>query len=264
VSETISQVTHKQSVAAPALVIGLGEVGGPLLSVLRGAHQAVGRDIEELACHGVEVLHICFPFGPQFVASAARYVEQYGPSVVVVHSTVLPGTTRQVQERAGVPAVYSPVRGKHARMTEELLHYKKFISGTSADAVELVEQHLQAAGMRTARMSSFEALELAKLLETTYFGLLLAWAQEMDRFTAGVGADYWETSEFFTEIGFLPPVGFEPGYIGGHCVMPNIELLGQLRSSPMLNAIKQSNDERAREWQERGRSLTDRLSPRSR
>jgi UDP-N-acetyl-D-mannosaminuronate dehydrogenase len=264
VSETISQVTHKQSVAAPALVIGLGEVGGPLLSVLRGAHQAVGRDIEELACHGVEVLHICFPFGPEFVASAARYIEQYEPQVVVVHSTVLPGTTRQVQERAGVPAVYSPVRGKHARMTEELLRYRKFITGTSAEAVELVERHLAAAGMRTVRMSSFEALELAKLLETTYFGLLVAWAQEMDRFTAAVGADYWEASEFFTEIGFLPPVGFEPGYIGGHCVMPNIELLGQLRSSPMLNAIKQSNDERAREWQESGRSLTDRLSPRSR
>jgi len=250
------------SAEAPVLVVGLGEVGGPLLEVLRGAHRAVGRDIEDLAFHGVQVLHLCFPFGPDFVSSAAEYVSVYEPEVVVVNSTVVPGTTRAIHEKTGTPVVYSPVRGKHVRMTEELRRYRKFVAGTSTETVALVEDHFAAAGVPTQRMSSPEALELAKLLETTYFGVLVTWAQEMDRFAASVDADYWETLAFFEEIGFFPPVGFEPGYIGGHCVMPNLELLEQVRRSPFIDVMRESNSRRAREWQERGLSTADRLSPR--
>jgi UDP-glucose/GDP-mannose dehydrogenase family, central domain len=248
---------------AAVLVVGLGEVGGPLLEILRGAHRAAGRDIEDRPFDGVQVLHLCFPYTPDFVSAAARYASMYEPAVIVVNSTVVPGTTRAVEEKTGISAVYSPVRGKHARMTEELRRYRKFVAGTSAQAVALVEDHFAMAGMTTQQMSSPEALELAKLLETTYFGVLVAWAQEMDRFASAVDADYWETIEFFEEIGFLPPVGFQPGYIGGHCVMPNLELLEQVRNSPFIDVMRVSNNHRAREWQERGFSIADRLSPRA-
>jgi UDP-N-acetyl-D-mannosaminuronate dehydrogenase len=247
---------------AAVLVIGLGEVGGPLLEILREAHQAAGRDIEERPFDGVQVLHLCFPYTSDYVSAATRYVSLYEPEIVVVNSTVVPGTTRQVQEKTGIPAVYSPVRGKHTRMRDELRRYRKFVAGASAQAVARVEDHFAAAGMTTQRMSSPEALELAKLLETTYFGILVAWAQEMDRFAESAGADYWETAGFFAEIGFLPPVGFQPGYIGGHCVMPNLELLEQVRPSPFIDVMRESNIRRAREWRERGRSTADRLSPR--
>jgi UDP-N-acetyl-D-mannosaminuronate dehydrogenase len=255
-------VETETSTEAAVLVVGLGEIGVPLLRILREAHQAAGRDIEDRSFDGVQVLHLCFPYTSDFVLSASRYVSLYGPGVVVVNSTVVPGTTREVQEKTGVPAVYSPVRGKHARMTDELRRYRKFVAGTSAQAVALVEDHFAAAGITTQRMSSPEALELAKLLETTYFGVLVAWAQEMDRFAAAVDADYWETTDFFAEIDFFPPVGFQPGYIGGHCVMPNLELLEQVRRSPFIDVMRESNRRRAREWQERGFSTADRLSPR--
>lgn len=257
-------VSPEASTEAPVLVVGLGEVGRPLLEILSGAHQAAGRDIGDQAFHGVRILHLCFPFGADFVSAANRYISLYEPEVVVVNSTVVPGTTRAIQQAAGTAVVYSPVRGKHARMTEELQRYRKFVAGTSAEAVAAVEDHFTAAGMTTQRMSSFESLELAKLLETTYFGVLVAWAQEMDRFAASVDADYWETLDFFEEIGFLPPVRFEPGYIGGHCVMPNLDLLEQVRRSPLIDAMRESNEQRAREWRTSGRSTEERLSPRPR
>jgi UDP-N-acetyl-D-mannosaminuronate dehydrogenase len=246
---------------AAVLVVGLGEIGGPLLEVLGKAHHAAGRDIEDRLFGGVQILHLCFPYTSDFISSASRYVSLYEPAVVVVNSTVIPGTTREIQEKTGIPAVYSPVRGKHARMTGELRYYQKFVAGASPQAVALVADHLAAAGVTTQRMSSPEALELAKLLETTYFGVLVAWAQEMDRFSCAVGADYWETIDFFKEIDYLPPVGFQPGYIGGHCVMPNLELLEQVRRSEFIDLMRESNSQRAREWQERGLSLTARLSP---
>ena len=120
------------SSTAAVLVVGLGEIGRPLLEILRGAHQAEGRDLEDRPFDGVQVLHLCFPFSSDFVSSAARYVSLYEPEVVVVNSTVVPGTTAEIQEKTGVPAVYSPVRGKHARMKDELLHYRKFVAGSSA------------------------------------------------------------------------------------------------------------------------------------
>jgi hypothetical protein len=260
---TLPGFQPEASARAPVLVVGLGEVGAPLLDVLRGAHRAEGRDIEDRDFRGVQVLHLCFPFGPDFVTVASGYVSRYRPGVVVVNSTVVPGTTRSIQDATGVPAVYSPVRGKHTRMTEELRRYRKFVAGSSAEAVSVVEGHFRAAGLTTQRMSSIEALELAKLLETSYFGVLVAWAQEMDRFAGSVAADYWETLAFFEEIDFLPSVGFEPGFIGGHCVMPNLDLLEQVRPSPFIEAMRASNDQRAREWEERGRSTRRRLSPRS-
>jgi UDP-N-acetyl-D-mannosaminuronate dehydrogenase len=248
---------------AAVLVVGLGEIGRPLLGILGQAHQAAGRDIEDHPFDGVEILHLCFPYSPDFVATAARYVSLYEPAVVVVNSTVVPGTTRNIEEKTGVPAVYSPVRGKHTRMAEEMRRYRKFVAGISAPAVALVESHFAAAGITTQRMSAPEALELAKLLETTYFGVLVAWAQDMDRFAGAVDADYWETAGFFEEIGFFPPVSFQPGFIGGHCVMPNLDLLEHVRCSPFIDVIRKSNRQRAHEWQERGLSTTERLSPRA-
>ena len=58
-----------------------------------------------------------------------------------------------------------------------------------AVAVKRAAEHLEACGMKTAQMSAPETLELAKLLETSYFGLLIAWAQEMERFATNVGGD---------------------------------------------------------------------------
>jgi hypothetical protein len=258
-------VSAEASTHAPVLVVGLGEVGRPLLQVLGAAHSAFGRDVvADRDFHGVQILHVCIPFGLEFIATAARYVTRYRPGVVVVNSTVVPGTTRAIQEQTATPTVYSPVRGKHARMAEELRRYRKFVAGTSAEAVATVEDHFAAAHVATGRMSSPESLELAKLLETSYFGVLVAWAQEMDRFAAATGADYAEMAGFFDEIGFFPPVTFQPGYIGGHCVMPNLDLLERVRRSPFIEAVRQSNDERRREWQGRGRSVTERISPRPR
>jgi UDP-N-acetyl-D-mannosaminuronate dehydrogenase len=257
----LSRQTETPAEAA-VLVVGLGEIGDPLLGILREAHQAAGRDIEDRPFDGVQVLHLCFPYSSDFVLAASRYVSLYEPRVVVINSTVIPGTTREIHEKTGVQAVYSPVRGKHTRMTDELRRYRKFVAGTSAQAVALVEDHFSAAGLTTQRMSSPEALELAKLLETSYFGVLVAWAQEMDRFAEAAGADYWETTGFFEEIDFFPPVSFQPGFIGGHCVMPNLELLEQVRRSPFIDAMRESNRCRAREWQGRGLSTADRLSPR--
>ena len=247
---------------AEVLVIGTGEVGRPLAEVLSGAFQVVTKDIEPLELDSVDVIHVCYPFDlDDFVGTTVRYAETYAPRLMIVNSTVVPGTTRRIGEESAVPVAYSPVRGKHARMVQELMRYSKFVASPEPDALRQAEEHLQAAGMTVHTMGSPEALELAKLLETSYFGVLVGWAQEMERFADEVGADYLEVQRFMEEIDFLPRMAFQPGFIGGHCVIPNSHLLDQVRPSLFMDAMRRSNEIKGRDWLAQGRSLQERVSP---
>jgi UDP-N-acetyl-D-mannosaminuronate dehydrogenase len=226
------------------VVVGLGEVGKPLFEILSRHYSAVGVDIAPPAedVKNVSVLHICFPFEiGDFVGETARYIARFNPKLTVVNSTVGVGTTRAIAERTGTAVVHSPVRGKHIRMREEMLHYAKFIGAIDPAAGEAAAQHFQAAGMKTKVLSTPEATELAKLTETTYFGLMIAWAQELERYCDQSGANYEEIIAFYEEIKFFPTVKYFPGVIGGHCVMPNIKILHKFTQSDILEAIESSN-----------------------
>jgi UDP-N-acetyl-D-mannosaminuronate dehydrogenase len=226
------------------LVMGLGEVGKPLMEILKGRYDVLGIDVDPVEFDGkCDVMHICFPFQlPDFVGQCATYINKYKPALTVINSTVSPGTTRAVAERTGAAVAYSPVRGKHIRMQQEMLHYVKFVGGIDPETSQRTVEHFQAAGMKTKALSSPEAIEFAKLTETTYFGLLIAWAQDIERSCDQLSVNYDEVVSFYEEIGYLPPVKFTPGIIGGHCVMPNIEILKRTFKSDFLDAIERSNE----------------------
>src|SRR5262249_40183178 len=82
------------------------------------------------------------------------------------------------------------------------------------------------------------------------FGIQIAFAQEFNRFAQKLGANYEEAIEFFDEVDFLPRTQYYPGFIGGHCVIPNIHLLQQVVNSPLLDAVLDSNQRRAAELAE--------------
>jgi len=230
-------------------IIGLGEVGTPLLELVSQSRlDAVGVDVApaDLPARGtVSVMHVCYPFEVgDFIGETVRYFDLLQPALTVIESTVAVGTTRAVHERTGGPIVHSPIRGKHARMLSELTHYDKFIGPIDVASGTAASRHFEALGMKTRLLSSPEASELAKLTETTYFGLLIAWAQEVERYCDRVGADYDEVVAIYEEVGYFPPVKFFPGAIGGHCVMPNIEILREIGDTPLLQAVRWSNDEK--------------------
>src|SRR5229473_5677557 len=111
------------------VVVGLGEVGKPLLEIVSEHHDAIGIDIAPPVGEigPVDVLHVCFPFEiKDFVGETVRYIELFKPILTIINSTVAIGTTRAVAERTGSSVVHSPVRGKHARMLEEMRVYTKF------------------------------------------------------------------------------------------------------------------------------------------
>ena len=225
------------------LVVGLGEIGKPLFDIIKEVYVAVGVDIEPVEVDGeCSIMHICFPFDfGHFSEECKRYIRKYKPELTIINSTVAPLTTRTIERETGYRVVSSPIRGKHWKMRQELLHYTKFIGGTDSEACREAVEHFESLGIKTRVLSSPEATEIAKLSETTYFGLLIAWAQEVERYCDRLGIDYDEVVSFYDEINFLPPVKYTPGIIGGHCVMPNIEILHKVFDSDFVEAIGRSN-----------------------
>jgi UDP-glucose 6-dehydrogenase len=225
------------------LVVGVGEIGGPLLEIIRAHYEAYGLDIKpDPQIPPCEIMHLCFPFdGDNFIRHSVRYIEQYRPSLAIVNSTVAPGTTRKIALESGIDVVNSPVLGKHARMKQEMLQYTKFVGAITKEAGERTVQHFAKVGIKTKLLGSPETSELAKLTETTYFGVLIAWAQEVERYCKEVGVNYDEVASFYEEIPYLPRVKFFPGVIGGHCVMPNIKILKTRFKSGILEAIEKSD-----------------------
>jgi UDP-N-acetyl-D-mannosaminuronate dehydrogenase len=225
------------------IIVGLGEVGGALMEIVKSKHQTFGVDINRPASVSqCDVMHICFPFqNDKFVGQVVEYVHRYRPALTVINSTVAPGTTRSIAVESGAAVVNSPVRGKHARMQEEMLHYTKFVGALDQQSGQRAVEHFQGLGMKTKLLGSPEATEIAKLTETTYFGLMIAWAQEVERYCAKLEVSYDEVVSFYEEIRFFPPVKYFPGEIGGHCVMPNIDILRQKFPSDLLQAVVQSN-----------------------
>jgi UDP-N-acetyl-D-mannosaminuronate dehydrogenase len=226
------------------VVAGLGEVGKPLHELISRHHKTVGVDISPPPTNlkNIDVLHICFPFQiKDFVGETARYIELFTPKLVVINSTVAVGTTRAVAARTRIPVAYSPVRGKHAKMLQDLQRYTKFVGALDKASGEKAAAHFASLGLNTRILSTPEAAEIAKLSETTFFGLMIAWAQEVERYADQFGGNYDEIVSFYEEIGFFPAVKYFPGVIGGHCVMPNIELLKRSIKSEILDAIESSN-----------------------
>lgn len=229
------------------VVVGLGEIGRPIFELASKHCHAVGIDLAPTPemIDKTDFMHICYPFAIEdFVGETARYIERFTPALTIINSTVSVGTTRMVAQRTGSVVVNSPVRGKHVRMLQDLLYYTKFVGAMDRVSGERATEHFQELGMKTRALSSPEATELAKLMETTYFGVIIAWAQEVERYCDRFGVNYDEIVSMYEEVKYLPPVRYFPGVIGGHCVLPNIGILSRLMPSEILKAVQSSNEEK--------------------
>ena len=98
----------------------------------------------------------------------------------------------------------------------------------AASATKSFSRIMKKAGIKTKKMSSPLVLELAKIVvDTTYYGWLINYAQLSNMIAIKNKVNYDEMWSFSDEIhknlGNRPKM--YPGFIGGHCVIPNLELI---------------------------------------
>ena len=243
------------------LVIGLGEVGKPLYELIKesGRFEVYGYDIDprkipqsqgEIPQH-IDIMHICYPCsdGEEFAKITVEYMKRFLPGLTIINSTVAPGTTKLVFELSEMKVVHSPVRGVHRNMKNDLLFWTKYIGAFDQESARKAAEHFEKIGIKTKILSSPIETELAKLFETTYRALMIAWFQEMHRICRFFKANFVEVIDMLEDIHkvrFDRPI-FYPGVIGGHCLIPNAMLLLKAYDSNFIKALLKSNEQRKKE-----------------
>ena len=98
-------------------IIGYGEIGRGLDKVYK--EKGYIPKIKDLYMdddlRDVDVLNICIPYTESFVRDVKHYIYGIQPGLVIIHSTVPPGTTDEIS--TDYPqVVHSPVRGVHPHL----------------------------------------------------------------------------------------------------------------------------------------------------
>ena len=238
------------------IVAGLGEIGKPILKLLSKDGIIVGFDLnrdlmderkfEKYKKLKTSFLHITIPVTNRFINDVLKLYKKFQPECIVIHSTIKPGTTEKLQGKLSIPVIYSATRGVHKRMSNDIKRYTKFfVISTNAPRSKWASSKyvklMKRCGIKTKKMSKPETLELAKIVcDTSYLGWLVNYAQLSNLIAIEHGVNYDEMWSFSDEIheflGNRPKM--YPGYIGGHCVIPNLDLI----HLDTLNLIKKMNN----------------------
>ena len=249
------------------LVVGLGEIGSTLFELLKetDCFKVYGLDLNETKMRAtlqdqsklpqkIDTMHICLPCKNQdtFVVTVVSYVKQFTPRLLIINSTVPPGTTKKVQQSCKCLVAHSPTRGVHKspeHMKWEMKRWTKYVGGADAKAAEAACKHFEKMGLKVKTLKSCAETELAKLFETTYRAWMITCFQEMHRISRTFEAKFDDVVDFLEDthrVRLDRPIMF-PGFIGGHCLIPNTELLLQSYDSEFLRLILKSNQKRKEE-----------------
>jgi UDP-N-acetyl-D-mannosaminuronate dehydrogenase len=233
------------------IILGMGEVGSTIFDLLeeRGI-ECVGIDSEKSKCRNYsekalengELLHICIPGESEDFEQITKDWKNkiHGLKAIIIHSTVRPGTTKNIQEQTNIPVLFSPVRGVHRRFLEDVKKYSKFVSSDiklNSELKSAIEKRFE----KIQWMSTTKTAEFAKILvDTTYYGWLINYAQITKMICDEEKINFDEMWEFADEIhenlGNRPKM--YPGIIGGHCVIPNLNLV----NNEKLDMVKKINE----------------------
>ena len=235
------------------IVVGLGEIGFPLYKLFSKSFITEGFDINSKLIPKslkknkllpIRFLHISIPFSKKFNSDIIRLVKKFEPKGIVIHSTIKPTTTFNLQKKLSVPVIYSATRGVHKRMLSDMKRYTKFfaIEDMAPNKKWVCKEFaklLKISNIKSKQISSPITLELAKIVcDTSYYGWLINYAQMSKMIAEKYDVDYDEMWSFSDEIQkFLGnrPKMF-PGFIGGHCVIPNSQLIDE-HSLDSINKI---------------------------
>lgn len=239
-------------------LLGAGEIGSAIKQIARDAgFQVLVRELkyDRLDGESVEALHVCIPYQDRrFIKYVQVAAQVCPPKVVIIHSTVPPGTTREVFENVELPTAHSPVNGDHPNLYSAIKKdFVKYVGGVDKDSSRVAEGHLRELKIKKVKVvDSCLETELGKLVNILGYAWAIVFCKWVARLCEDFGADFRTVYEQFTKSynqGYeknrpnvrqpiLKPV---PGPIGGHCVIPDTELLDKVYKNELTKFILEQN-----------------------
>lgn len=228
-------------------ILGNGQIGQAICKFYK---KPLIKDLNrDDGLFGVDVLHVCIPHNDKFIEIVEKEISQIGPKITIIHSTVAPGTTKKLAEKFSGRVVHSPVRGVHPNLYKGIKTFVKYIGADDKKAGVMAKKHLESLGIKTKLLTSSSATELGKILDTTYYGICIAWHGEMKKVCDKLGVNFNEAvtefnktyDEGYTKLGkknVVRPVLSPPeGFVGGHCIVPNAKILNKFLSSEAIDLV---------------------------
>lgn len=241
-------------------ILGYGQVGQAIAKFYKNPHlrrrfgrQAKIKDLNrDDGLKGVEILNICIPWTKNFVRVVKKEIREIRPKLTIIHSTIPPFTTKKIIQ--GLPkesmVVHSPVRGVHPYLYEGIKTFVKYIGTDNKKAGKAAKKHLESLGIKTKVFQPSMTTEIGKLLDTSYYGLCIAWHGEMKKICDEAGVNFNEAVTDFNKtynegykklkmLHVVRPVLYPPPKegIGGSCIIPNAKILKKFHRSKTLDLI---------------------------
>ena len=224
-------------------ILGYGEVGQ---AIAKFYQKPLIKDLKrDDNLKNVDLLHICLPWSNNFIKIVKKEIKQIKPKLTIIHSTVVPGTIKKI----GGMVVHSPVRGIHPHLYKGIKTFVKYIGADDKKAGETAEKHLKELGIKTKVFYPSTVTEIGKLLDTTYYGLCIAWHGEMKKLCDKYKIDFEKAVTDFNQTyndgykklgkkNVMRPVLYPPKEgITGHCVLPNGEILNKYFKSQAIDLL---------------------------
>ena len=163
-----------------------------------------------------------FSFLRNAVSSVSRHLK--AKALVIVESTVAPGTTRGLvdpilnEAKVGYELAYSPERIDPANKKWNISNTPKLVAGITEQATKRAADFYRTFISEVVEGSSVEVIETAKLLENSFRLINISFINELAEFCWKMNIDVREV----IEAAATKPYGFMPFYpgagVGGHCI----------------------------------------------
>jgi len=232
------------------LVVGYcGEIGTTIYKFLVLSKENVyGIDIKNNVSNPINkvyIMHVCIPYNDNFVETILNYKKTYKPKIIIVYSTVAPGTCRKL----GKNVVHSPIEGRHPDLLKSFYNFKRLISGNKK-YTKIVSNFFVSKGLEVEVFNKCEITELGKLLSTTRYGVNLMFADISNELCNKYDIEFVDAvfkyqimyNQGYANLGerrfnqqlLIPP----NNKIGGHCIIPNAKILSKISDSKLIKELE--------------------------
>jgi len=227
-------------------IIGIGMVGGAVQKYFRekGAELFLydkGKNIGSVdEVNKADVIFICVPtpfteekgFDPSFVEDACNHIS--GEKIVVIKSTVVPGTTEKFQQKYPQHKfLFNPEFLTEATADQDMQYPDRQIIGYTKESYSVAGDILYILPLASFEkiMTSTEA-EMVKYFGNTWFSVKVVFANQMYDLCQKLGINYdkiMESASADKRIGKTHLEIFHKGYrgYGGKCLPKDIKALIQ-------------------------------------
>lgn len=234
-------------------ILGFGEVGSSLAKVYKNTKYNIKiKDVGKCDdFKNIYILNVCIPYNKSFISIVIKEIKKYKPKLTIIHSTVPVGTTQKINNKLKKEfnVVHSPIIGNHPNLDIGIKTFEKYIGIDRLESASLAVEHLESLKLKCYIIRDSRHTELAKLFCTTYYGICIAWHYEMNKIFKKHNLDFsfiknWTKNynrgykklgcEIYNRPNLKPP---EDKKIGGHCVIPNAELLYKSFKIPFVKEL---------------------------